>query len=234
MFDTADDDNLWREDLFAILGVTDQTSKDEIRNAYKALAKKHHPDKFPANSAEQEKAKEAFARISKAYDVLTNDQKRNHYLDTRRLLAHHLKTEAQLPEGVELTSKPVPTKAHTEETNQFKKKQADEFYQSGQKSFKKGKMDEAITAFKQAIELVPSNASYHSYLGQAYQNKGWQGMAQASYRQALILNPRDAVAKANFVEEKKGKKSKTTPPGASPDKEEKSLLGGLFGMFKKK
>ncbi|MEO6026215.1 MAG: molecular chaperone DnaJ [Candidatus Binatia bacterium] len=62
-------------DLYADLGVTRGASADEIKKAYRKLARKHHPDVNPGNSDAEEK----FKRVSFAYDVLSDDAKRKAY-----------------------------------------------------------------------------------------------------------------------------------------------------------
>jgi len=63
------------ESLYDILGVAKKASSDEIRKAYRKLARAHHPDVNPGNSAAEEK----FKKVSAAYDVLSDDKKRAAY-----------------------------------------------------------------------------------------------------------------------------------------------------------
>lgn len=63
------------KDYYQILGVTKTSSADEIKKAYRKLAVKYHPDKNPGNASAEEKFKE----ISKAYEVLSDPQKRAQY-----------------------------------------------------------------------------------------------------------------------------------------------------------
>jgi molecular chaperone DnaJ len=62
-------------DLYEILGVTKNSSQDEIKKAYRKLARKHHPDRNPGD----EEAEERFKEISAAYDVLGDPDKRSQY-----------------------------------------------------------------------------------------------------------------------------------------------------------
>jgi DnaJ-domain-containing protein 1 len=55
------------DDLHAILGVSKNADKAEIKRAYYKLAKEHHPDKVGKSSS----AERQFAKITKAYDVST-------------------------------------------------------------------------------------------------------------------------------------------------------------------
>ena len=63
------------EDLYAILGVGKNASKDEIKKAHRKLALKYHPDKNPGDDA----ARERFKRVQEAYDVLNDEEKRAAY-----------------------------------------------------------------------------------------------------------------------------------------------------------
>nr|AGF93037.1 chaperone DnaJ [uncultured organism] len=64
------------EDYYDILGVSKDASKDEIKKAYRKKAKKYHPDRNPDDA---EKAREKFKKISEAYEVLADDEKRQRY-----------------------------------------------------------------------------------------------------------------------------------------------------------
>jgi len=63
-------------DYYSILGIAKAASKDDIKKAYKKLAKKWHPDKNPTN---QEEATRKFKEVSEAYQVLVDDSKRRTY-----------------------------------------------------------------------------------------------------------------------------------------------------------
>ena len=62
------------KDYYATLGVNKDASADEIKKAYRTLAKKYHPDLNKEPGAEQK-----FKEIQEAYDVLSDDQKRKTY-----------------------------------------------------------------------------------------------------------------------------------------------------------
>lgn len=59
-------------DPYSVLGVTKGADASAIKSAYRKLAKKHHPDQNP----DDPKAKERFAEVSAAYDVVGDDEKR--------------------------------------------------------------------------------------------------------------------------------------------------------------
>jgi curved DNA-binding protein len=63
------------KDYYKILGVPKGASEEEIKKAYRKLAKQYHPDKNQGNKAAETKFKE----ISEAYDVLGDPKKRKYY-----------------------------------------------------------------------------------------------------------------------------------------------------------
>ena len=69
------------KDFYSVLGVSSGASQDEIKKAYRKLAKKYHPD---AN-ANDPKAAEKFKEISEANNVLSDAEKRKQYDEMRRL-----------------------------------------------------------------------------------------------------------------------------------------------------
>ena len=62
-------------DFYVELGVPKAATQDEIRQAFKALARRYHPDRNPDDVPTQEK----FQRITAAYDVLSDPEKRQVY-----------------------------------------------------------------------------------------------------------------------------------------------------------
>ena len=61
-----------RRDPYAVLGVDKKASAEEIKKAYRKLARQYHPDRNP----EDTKAEERFKEISEAHDILSDPEKR--------------------------------------------------------------------------------------------------------------------------------------------------------------
>jgi molecular chaperone DnaJ len=72
----------WIEkDFYKVLGVAKDAKPEEIKKAYRKLARQNHPDQNPGNTA----AEQRFKEISEAYDILSHEDKRKEYDEARRL-----------------------------------------------------------------------------------------------------------------------------------------------------
>ena len=64
-----------KRDYYEVLGVSKNASEDEIKRAYKKLARKYHPDMNPGDKEAEEKFKE----VNEANEVLSNPEKKAKY-----------------------------------------------------------------------------------------------------------------------------------------------------------
>jgi len=62
-------------DLYAVLGVARSATQEEIKSAYRKLAREHHPDVNP----DKPEAEERFKEITQAYAILSDEEKRSRY-----------------------------------------------------------------------------------------------------------------------------------------------------------
>src|SRR5438270_2885581 len=64
-----------KQDFYEALAVSRTATEDEIRKAYRKLARKHHPDLNPGDKASEDR----FKKVQEAYDVLSDPKKRQIY-----------------------------------------------------------------------------------------------------------------------------------------------------------
>lgn len=112
---------MYMEDLYKILGVSSTASVEEIKNKYRFLAQAYHPDKF-ASEDHRRQAEDAFKRISTAYQVLSNSDRRAVY-DRGRIIENeqHHRPEASSQESVRPSAsrvniRPKPLQSVTNKT----------------------------------------------------------------------------------------------------------------------
>jgi len=203
-------------DLFRILGLDFDASPDDIRSAYKKLAKQAHPDMF-TDAHLKTKAEKAFISISDAFNTLRDPFKRKDYERTldrvRQAEADAAKAAAKAAESAKAahsstappasaeTPKAQPSPAAAEsaaKARQARQEQADLHFQNGKEYEKRNELDEAIREFQEAIRLSNDVAKYHSQLGLALQKKNWGGYAQAEFKVALHFDPTDKLALKHY------------------------------------
>lgn len=119
---------------------------------------------------------------------------------------------------------------------------ADRHYGRAQEYLKGKNVQAAIQELKDALKIDPQNSSYHCLMGQAYLLQKLPGMAKVHFKQALRLNPKNAVA-LKYARQLNLSLDQTPPrPAAAPTQTsnngnnntkgangaKRSLFGGLF------
>jgi len=73
------------KDFYQVLGVGKVASADEIKKAYRKLARANHPDSNPGDSADSRTKHDRFKQVAEAYDVVGDPDKRKKYDEMRAL-----------------------------------------------------------------------------------------------------------------------------------------------------
>ncbi len=156
---------------YEVLGISPNATDDEVKTAYRQLARKYHPDNYadnPLSDLAQEKMKE----INEAYDTIIRERQSGSthsgsgsYGDIRNLIMQRRYTQAEeLLDG-------IPSASRT----------AEWFYLKGMVLHQKGWLEEADRHFRQAAAMEPSNMEYQAAVNRSSSNRS--GQYTASYGQ---------------------------------------------------
>jgi len=206
----------FEEDFYGILGVEETATTEEIRKAYLRLAKKLHPDRHPNDPEQRAIAQTQFAKVTRAHDIVSDAESRAEY-DTLRALAKNRAQNAAPPAGVEpIGAAPSSVEAQSQpddgspdkitmskaqqaqtivDEDNINFKWANKHLMRADDLFKKKRYQEAETAMKEAIRLVPNEPKYHNKLAEIYLARGWKTLAMTEVQAALRIDPHDHAAK---------------------------------------
>ncbi len=148
------------KDPYEILGVSRNATDDEVKNAYRAMARKYHPDSYADNPL-ADLAGEKMKEINEAYDAIMNARKssksksnggysnpNSKFSDIRELITQNRLDDAQvLLDGVP-----------------FDKRDAEWYFLNGSVLYKRGWFNDAYSSFSTACRKDPSNPEYRQAL----------------------------------------------------------------------
>ncbi|HEY9731655.1 MAG TPA: DnaJ domain-containing protein [Drouetiella sp.] len=193
------------EDFYAILGVEQEAPPEEIRKAYLRLAKKLHPDRYPNDPEQRATAQTEFAKVTRAHDIVGDAQRRSEYDTLRELKKNRTQSQAAPAESADQssarqrkeTTRMMPTRdsAQAAEDENINVKWANKHVSRADDLFRRKKYQEAETAMKEAIRLLPLEPRYHNKLAEIYIARGWKTLAMTEVQAALRVNPKDNEAK---------------------------------------
>lgn len=142
---------------FEILGVPENASREEIRNAYRELVKKYHPDQYrdnPLSDLAQEKMKE----INEAYDYIMN-----HRQDSDDRPSNHYGYQTNSDQGFQKVRSFIQTgnlDAASTLLQSLDRNQAEWYFLSGIIALNKGWYQQAFINLQTALRMDPNNPEY--------------------------------------------------------------------------
>ena len=147
-------------DPYKVLGVSPDASDDEIKKAYRELAKKYHPDNY-INNPLKDLADEKMKEINEAYDKIVSLRKnggQNAYHSSSSGSASFSKIRQMISEGYYDNAE--------KELNSRSDRTAEWYYLKGCVAMKRQFYTQARQYLERAVMLDPQNAEYRA----AYQN----------------------------------------------------------------
>ena len=180
-------------DPYSVLGVKPDASDDEIKRAYRELARKYHPDNYQNNPL-ADLAEEKMKEINEAYDTITRMrsgggntggyQGQNAYRGNYQQ-QYSGSTSGSLYSQVRQAINMGDISRAEQLLRSAPSQDAEWHFLSGSIAYRKGWLDEATQHFQMACNMDPSNGEYRQALmmmrqgGQAYRPYGYGGGADA-------------------------------------------------------
>ena len=161
------------KDPYSVLGVSQSASDDEIKKAYRELARKYHPDNYQNNPL-ADLAEEKMKEINEAYDTITK-QRSGSYQSTSASTGYGNSQNrgygSQDPSFARIRSliNAGNLSAAEQLLYQIPGKSAEWYFLSGSIAYRKGWLDEATQNFTLAVQMDPNNMEYRQALSRMQQ-----------------------------------------------------------------
>lgn len=180
-------------DPYKVLGVTPQTGDDDVKRAYRELARKYHPDNY-INNPLSDLAEQRMKEINEAYDMIMNSRAGNGSAGGSQQQGGAYGAGGQSGSAYSGQNAGVYSQVR-QAINQgnlglaesllqrVSQRDAEWFYLMGTVYYRKGWYDEAARAYTQACQMDPNNAEYRTALGNLNMSGGYGGyrpMAETS------------------------------------------------------
>lgn len=157
---------------YEVLGITENATDEEVKRAYKELAKKYHPDKYVDNPL-SDLAAEKIKEINVAYDTIMKQRKSqgsSGYSGTGVFGEIHAMIRSGNLAGAEAKLQEVPVSERT----------AEWYFCYGEICKARGWVDNARTYYTTAVNMDPSNRTYRAALSSLYNySRGYTGGSTA-------------------------------------------------------
>lgn len=154
---------------YEVLGIQQGASKDEIKRAYRALAKQYHPDKY-VNNPLSDLASEKFREIQEAYDTLMNNNQSTGYQSQYSSQSNYNQSnynQSNQGTGSLLQAKQLIMVGRYQEGYQMLQgitnRNAEWYFLSGVALLSMGSRFQGLNYIQQAINMDPTNMEYKQY-----------------------------------------------------------------------
>lgn len=188
---------------YEILAVGPQAAIPELKHAYYNLARKYHPDRFRSSPGELlERVESAFARITQAYDTLTDANLRTAYdskLDAKARAAKLADSAPKSTMSDQATATPGDVGA--ESSTLTLEEQAENQFKEGYAALELSQRNVAIGLLGAAARAVPNEPRYRAYYGRALAlDAGTRRIAEVELQAALKLEPNNSEYRTMLAE----------------------------------
>ena len=167
-------------DPYSVLGISSSSSDEEVKQAYRRLAKKYHPDNY-MNSPLANTASEKMKEINDAYDRILNERK-HQKRENSGSGASYQYSQSGLTHIRMLINNGNFTAADEELSDiPSNQRNAEWYYLMGVVTYQRGWLEDAYNYFQTACKMDPSNVEYQAFFNRVReQRSGTQGGYQAN------------------------------------------------------
>lgn len=175
------------KDPYSVLGVDKNATEEEIKNAYRELARKYHPDNYSDNPL-SDLAGEKMKEINEAYDAIMNSRRggkksgnsgysnansgNTSFPEVRQLI-----NQGRLEQAQEVLDGVPP-----------QSRDAEWYFLNGTVLYRRGWFDQAYTSFATASRMDPANTEYRNALNMAQRQTGRQYNPYNTYGNAAGMS----------------------------------------------
>jgi len=183
------------KDHYEVLGVGRGASYEELKNAYHALARRFHPDRFHQEEADlRRRIDTAFAQIARAYEALSDPSLRSDY-DAR---AARKAPAERRQDAAETVKEPNEEREDPPKTKQAG---AADCFKQGQEALKQNRREEAIRLLAEAAKVEPREPRYRAHYGYSLiRNPNTRRAAERELQAALSLDPDNSSYRVMLAE----------------------------------
>ncbi len=178
------------ETLYDVLGIAPASSAPDIKNAYFAMAKLFHPDRFHREERiKLRRIQVAFTQIANAYETLKSGESRENY-------NYKMRKELEYREKRRAEGQVNPNSAEERQTEQGLGS-----FEQAMEAMNEEEFAAAAGHLSRAVHYSPQNALYHAYFGYALSQLDKQHhKAEASLQTAVRMDPRNPKIRMMLVE----------------------------------
>ena len=168
------------KDPYQILGIDKNATDEQVKDAYRELARKYHPDNYTDNPL-SDLASEKMKEINEAYDEIMSRRKNKHKKSSNNYQSgasdfpevRSLINQGRLEQAQEVLDGVPP-----------QNRNAEWYFLNGTVLYRRGWFDQAYTSFATAARMDPMNPEYRNAVNQAQRQSGAQYNPYRTYGNA--------------------------------------------------
>ncbi|HKB67873.1 MAG TPA: DnaJ domain-containing protein [Pyrinomonadaceae bacterium] len=188
---------------YQVLELPATANISEIKDTYYSMARRYHPDRFHLKSGTKVHAEisSAFARVTQAYETLTNPNARAGYDHTLERTRQYAEAEAQKAAKTRESGGSPEHLDPDRAASETGVDSAEYSFREGSGALEQGRIRAAIQYLSNAARLEPKEARYRAYYGRALAaDENTRRLAENEFQAAIKLEPANALFRTMLAE----------------------------------